>query len=76
DLRDERAGKDQLVFALFSRAEAMHGAGRLSSASFDLDEIIDLKPDFRRAWALRPRVRAALGDHVGAEQDRRAASAD
>lgn len=54
----------------------MHGAGRLSSASFDLDEIIDLKPDFRRAWALRARVRAALGDHVGAEQDRRAASAD
>lgn len=68
--------RTNLVYALFSRAEAMHAAGRLSSASFDLDEVIGLKPDFRPAWDLRARVRAALGDPVGAEQDRRAAAAD
>ncbi|QCI67737.1 tetratricopeptide repeat protein [Phreatobacter stygius] len=73
--RDEQS-KTNLVYALLSRAEAMHGAGRLSSASFDLDEVIELKPDFRPALDLRARVRAALGDHVGAEQDRRAASAN
>lgn len=79
-VREEAATDEQkktnLVYALFSRAEAMHGAGRLSSASFDLDEVIDLKPDFRPAWELRARVRTALGDHAGAEQDRRAAAAD
>jgi tetratricopeptide (TPR) repeat protein len=72
----DEAARTNLVYTLFSRAVAMHAAGRLSSAAFDLDEVIELKPDFRLAWDLRARVRMALGDYVGAEQDRRAASAD
>jgi tetratricopeptide (TPR) repeat protein len=67
--RDERS-RSKLAFALLMRAKAKFDSGKFAWAYVDLDEVIKLEPANRQAYLLRSRVRAAMGDHAGAEEDR------
>jgi tetratricopeptide (TPR) repeat protein len=67
--------KPDYALAFRNAGEALHRARAYDKAVTVLSKAIELNPRDARPYSLRAACRAALGDHAGAESDRKTAAA-